>query len=174
MARSPGRPDAQAPRRASAAQNLKAIFGVWRFDRCEPHRPAARNSRSRLSGDARRNGSNGDDLTMAERAAWPPADAAAPPPPHQTGAVSAHRLGELIEPLPCIPRPELRRLLVPAARLGQIGGDPDHTKALEDQRIEGSTECKRGLCIAAFGRAAKRQARGGDIADDEKGTTAGE
>ena len=38
MARSPGRSDAQAPRRASAAQNPKSIFGVWRFDRCDRFR----------------------------------------------------------------------------------------------------------------------------------------
>jgi hypothetical protein len=46
-------------------------------------------------------------------------------------SVSAHRLGELIEPMRRIPRPELRRLLVPAARLGRIGRDPDRTQALE-------------------------------------------
>jgi hypothetical protein len=74
----------------------------------------------------------------------------------------------VIESLRRIPRPELRRLLVPA---GRIGRDPDRTPgALENQRIEGSTECKRGLRIPTFGCAAKRQARGGDIANDEKGT----
>src|SRR5215475_14451797 len=81
-------------------------------------------------------------------------------------------VGELIEPLPCIPRTELCRLLVPAARLGRIGRDADRTKALEKHRIEGSTECKRGLCITAFGRATKRKARSDDIANDEKGTPA--
>ena len=82
------------------------------------------------------------------------------------------RLGELIEPLRRIPRSELRRLLIPAARLVRIGRDADGAEAPEDQRIEGSTERKRRLRIAALGGAAKREACGGDIAIGEKGAAA--
>src|SRR5215831_15487745 len=96
----------------------------------------------------------------------------------KSGTLRGHalrrRLGELIEPLRRIPRSELRRPSIPAARLVRISCDPDGAEAPEDQRIERAPQRERRLCVAALGGAAEGKACRGDIAIGELGAAARE
>jgi hypothetical protein len=69
------------------------------------------------------------------------------------GSDSLRRLREFRQPLQRSIRAELRRSLIPFVRPGGMGLNPDSAEPLDEERIEGLSQGKRGTSAACLGRA---------------------